>query len=138
MAQRTEIDLTLDTIIVVGKVFSGEGSGKKYLSLPWVRQQIKKKLGYSPYLGTLNLELSNENAIKRKFLEETQSDSICPTEGYCVGLLYKAQISCTNCAIVIPQVKNYPENILEIIASSNLRKKLKLRDGNVVSVSVFL
>jgi riboflavin kinase len=128
----------LDHLIFEGKVFSGEGSGKKYLSLPWVKKQIEEKLGFTPYLGTLNLKLTKEDVIKRKFLKKTQLDSICPTEGYCVGLLYKAQINNKDCAVVIPQVKNYPENVLEIIAALNLREELKVKDGDVVSLSVFL
>jgi riboflavin kinase len=91
----------LDTLIFEGKVFSGEGKGKKYLSLQWVTKQIEEKLDFTPYIGTLNLKLSKEDAIKRKFLEKTQLDSICPTEGYCMGLLYKAQINNKPCAVVI-------------------------------------
>ncbi len=128
----------MDHLIFEGKVFSGEGNGKKYLALPWVRKQIEEKLGFTPYLGTLNLKLSKKDAIKRKLLKKTQADSIYPTEGYCIGLLYKAQINNNDAAVVIPQIKYYPENVLEIISPYSLREKLKLKDGDEVSVSVFL
>jgi CTP-dependent riboflavin kinase len=40
------------------------------------------------------------------------------------------------CAIVIPEVENYPENILEVVASINLRQKFKLKDGDTVDVKI--
>ena len=40
------------------------------------------------------------------------------------------------CAVVIPQIEDYPENVLEIIASVNLRETLNLKDGEDVTVSV--
>ena len=124
-------------MIFEGKVVTGEGNGKKFLALPWVKQQIKEKTGFVPFAGTLNLKLSRESIGNRIILEQKPSDAICPDEGYCLGLLFKAEIEKIASAVIIPQVKNYPENILEIIAHSNLRKKLKLKDGDEVSISVF-
>jgi riboflavin kinase, archaea type len=119
-----------------GTVFTGEGNGKKYLALPWVNQQLKEKLGYSPYLGTLNLKLTAENIKRKKKLLKAESAIICPPEGYCVGLLFKTSIKSLECAVVVPQVENYPEDVLEIIAHVNLRDTLRLKDGDIVSVSV--
>jgi CTP-dependent riboflavin kinase len=42
------------------------------------------------------------------------------------------------CGVVIPQVEDYPDEELEIVADQNLRKKLHLHDGDTVRVSVFL
>ena len=53
-----------------------------------------------------------------------------------MGLLFKASIAGLNCAVILPQIKNYPENILEIIAPVNLRDKLKVNDGDALTVSV--
>ena len=128
----------LNTITLNGKVVSGEGNGKKYLSLPWVKKQIEEKLGFTPYLGTLNLQLSTGSVARRKLLETTNALQIFPPEGYCAGLVFKACISGTECAIVIPQVKNYPKSLLEIIAPENLREKFHLTDGKKISVTVNL
>jgi riboflavin kinase len=128
----------LNTITLNGKVISGEGNGKKYLSLPWVKKQIEEKLGFTPYLGTLNLELSNESMAKQKLLEKANALTILPPQGYCAGLVFKACISGTECGIVIPQVKNYPKSLLEIIAPENLREKFHLNDGKNVAVTVNL
>lgn len=126
----------LPSLVLDGKVVSGQGSGRKYLELTWVMQQIQEKLGFTPYPGTLNLMLSEESARLRKLLEKAKSIKIHPAEGYCVGIIVKATINKVDCALVIPQVEGYPENILEIIAPANLRGTLKLKDGDSLAVAV--
>jgi len=126
----------LTTLTFQGRVITGEGNGKKYLALLWVKQQVEQKLGFTPFLGTLNLKLSRANAERRKLLNNAKAATICPAEGYCVGLLFKASILGLEGAVVLPQVESYPENLLEVIASVNLRDKLKLKDGDAVTVSV--
>ncbi|MBN1244946.1 CTP-dependent riboflavin kinase [Candidatus Bathyarchaeota archaeon] len=121
-----------------GTVFSGGGEGKKFLELPWVKRQITEKLGFVPYSGTLNVKLSEESAKRRKLLEKAPSVKICPADGYCNGLLFKALIGTLECAIVVPEVAGYPKNLLEIIASVNLRETLQLEDGSEVAVTVNL
>jgi riboflavin kinase len=119
-----------------GIVFTGEGNGKKYLALPWVKKQLEEKLGYSPFLGTLNLKLIGESVKHKKILLKVESSVICPAEGYCVGRLFKASIDGTTCAVIVPQVKGYPENVMEVIAQVNLRETLKLKEGDTVTVLV--
>jgi len=119
-----------------GTVFSGGGNGKKFLELPWVKQQIREKLGFTPYTGTLNVKLNEKSVQQKKLLEEAPSMKICPVKGYCKGLLFKASIGVVGCAIVLPEVAGYPKDLLEIIASVNLRKALLLEDGCEVTVAV--
>jgi riboflavin kinase len=128
----------LKRIKLNGTVFCGGGAGKKFLDLPWVKQQIEKKLGFAPYSGTLNVLLSEESAKRRKLLEKAHSTKICPANGYYNGALFKAFIGTLECAIVIPEVAGYPKDVLEIIASVNLRETLQLEDGSEVTVTVNL
>ncbi len=134
MAQRTEIGIILKKIVFEGRVASGEGSGKIYLSLPWVRQQIEGALGSSPYLGTLNLNLTKQSISKKMHLEKEKATVIYPAKGYSKGLLFKAQISGFKCALILPQVNGYPENLLEVVAALNLREALKLKNDDLVVV----
>jgi riboflavin kinase len=128
----------LKRIELKGLVFSGEGTGKRFVDLPWVNQQISEKLDFIPYSGTLNLRL-NEKSIKcKKLLEKTPTEKIIPVKGYFNGALFKAFIGILECAIVIPQISDYPEDLLEVIASVNLRKALELEDGCEVIVTVNL
>jgi riboflavin kinase len=126
----------LKEVKLSGTVFSGGGEGKKFLALPWVTQQIKEKLGFTPYPGTLNVKLSAESMKHRNLLEKAHSIKVCPAEGYCKGLLIEAFIGNLECAIVVPDVAGYPKNVLEIIAAVNLREVLQLEDGSEVTVTV--
>jgi riboflavin kinase len=128
----------LKKIKLSGKVFSGRGEGEKFLELPWVKQQVKKKLGFIPYHGTLNVRLSEESVKRRKLLEKAISMKVCPAEGYCSGKIFKASVGVVECAIVVPEVAGYPENVLEIIAPVNLRETLQVADGDEITVTVNL
>ena len=127
---------SLKRIELTGTVLSGGGDGKKFLELPWVERQITEKLGFTPYPGTLNLELTEESIKRRKLLEKVAHVKVSPAEGYYSGLLFKAFIGILECAIVVPEVPGYSKNLLEVIASVNLRKTLQLEDGFEVTVMV--
>ena len=119
-----------------GTVVSGDGDGKKFIELLWVKQQIKEKLGFIPYPGTLNVKLTEKNLKRRKLIEKSPTAKICPAEDYYSGLLFRAFIGILECAIVLPKVPDYPETLLEIIAPVNLRKALQLEDGFEITVAV--
>jgi len=128
----------VEKIKLNGKIFSGSGGGRKFLTLPWVKQQITAKLGFIPYTGTLNLQLSDKSAAKRKLLDTATAITVYPAEGYCKGKLFKAAIGTVECGVVIPEVAGYPPDILEVIAPVNLREQLKLADGDEITVTVTL
>jgi riboflavin kinase, archaea type len=126
----------LPRIVFVGTVFSGKGEGKKFLDLFWVKQQIKEKLGFTPFAGTLNIRLTKDSANKKGVLEKAPGIEVEPQAGYCPGEVFRACIADLDCAIVIPKVPNYPSDVLEIIAPIYLRGKLKLMDGSKVKVVI--
>lgn len=123
-------------LVFEGTVFSGKKEGKKFLELTWVRQQIQRKMGFTPYAGTLNLHLSKEMAEKRKQLQTQNGIVVEPEKGYCPGALYKATINATECAVIIPLIPKYPSDVLEVISPIYLRGKLGLADGASVTVAV--
>ncbi|MCS7114360.1 MAG: DUF120 domain-containing protein [Nitrososphaerota archaeon] len=124
-------------IFIRGKIFSGAGEGTKFTTLPWVKRQIEEKLGFPPYPGTLNIRLLEDNASLRKLLARIKGVEILPVEGYCLGKCFKALLmKKVKCAIILPDVKGYPEDVIEIVAPVNLREKLKLKDGDIVEVTV--
>ncbi|MEM2105239.1 MAG: DUF120 domain-containing protein [Candidatus Bathyarchaeia archaeon] len=134
MAERTKIS----AVYLEGKVFSGSGEGAKFISLPWVKRQITEKLGFTPYSGTLNIKLDEKDvALKRRILDKAKAIKIVPSEGFCHGKLFKAVfMDKLECAIVIPEVDCYPENIIEIVAPVNLREKFQLKDGDIVGIKI--
>jgi len=121
-----------------GTVFSGRGEGKHFVELPWVRAQIERKLGFTPYLGTLNLRLfEEEDVLKRKsLLDSALGICVVPEAGYFSGTFFRATVLGVEAAVVIPQVPNYPVDVLEIIAPIYLRGKLEKGNGDRVVVTV--
>ena len=124
---------------VKGKVFSGSGEGVKFTEIPWVRKQITEKLGFIPHPGTLNIKLTEGIVELQKLSKKAKAMEISPAKGFCRGRCFHAYFMDTlKCAIVIPEVENYPEDMLEIIAPINLREKFKLKDGETVDVKIML
>jgi riboflavin kinase len=123
-------------IILNGEVFSGTGNGKKFIDLPWVKQQIEEKLGFSPYSGTLNIHLNKDGMEKKNLIEKGEGITVKPQPGYCLGILFRARIGSLEGAILIPKVLAYPSDVLEIIAPVYLRNELKLVDGSLVTVKI--
>ena len=121
-----------------GEVFTGKGEGKKFVSLPWVERQIREKLGFTPYAGTLNIRLSREGLQQKKLLAKSERLDIEPEKGYCTGILIKAKITGLDCGIIIPLVPVYPSDVIEVVAPVYLRQQLHLADGSEVGVSVIV
>jgi len=126
-------------ITIRGKVCGGKGEGSFFVSKPWVMKQVKKKLGFKPYLGTLNIQLLSEYKEIVKILENHNGIEIIPKEGFCPGKCFKAAVSGRiKGAVVIPRVPSYPKDMLEIIAPVNLRETLGLKDGDEIEITVLL
>jgi riboflavin kinase len=125
-------------IILEGKVFSGGGIGSFFINLSWVRSQIKEKLGFNPYPGTLNLQLLPGTDVK-ELRDTTKGIKIKSSEGFHEGRCFKALIMEKLWgAVVVPDVPKYPNDLLEIMAPVNLRETLGLKDGVDIEVIVWL
>ena len=104
-----------------------------------MKRQIVENLGFTPHSGTLNLKLGKEELRHRNLLEKVEAIEISPVKGFSRGRLFKAHLtSDVECAIVIPEIPNYPENVIEVIAPTNLREELELKDGDYVEVEILL
>ncbi len=128
----------LKKIILKGKIIAGQGEGAKFINLSWVREKIQESLQFNPFAGTLNLLLSKESMKNKYLLKQTQNIRIDPAKGFYEGTIIPAMIKNQQCAIVIPHVKNYPKDVIEIIAPVNLRDNFKFKDGDEVLVYFFI
>jgi riboflavin kinase len=121
-------------MIFRGRVVSGQGFGKFYVTLPWVVAQIREKFGFTPYPGTLNLKV--EKGV-RSLVEEKARVEIEPAEGFCRGLAAEVFIGAdVKAVVIIPKVADYPEDLIELVAAENLRLKFNLKDGDEVTVKL--
>lgn len=107
------------------------------MKLLWVKKQIKEKLGFAPYHGTLDVRITEESVKLKRTLAEGEGVEILPATGFCRGKCYRASFKTElKCAVVVPEVASYPEDLIEIIGPENLRKKFHLSDGDPVQVEI--
>jgi riboflavin kinase len=126
--------------VIRGRVARGCGESSKFTGLPWVREQFIGKLGIDPYPGTLNLEIvDSEDRTKWQKVKRSGGIRILPAEvGFCPATGFRVLINGTlSGAIVLPEVPNYPETKVEIIASTGVMNALSLNFGDRVEIAIF-
>lgn len=126
----------MKSLCLKGEIFSGRGEGAKFMELAWVKKQMEEKLGFTLFPGTLNVKLTTNSVKMGKLLKKRAGVEILPASGYCRGRFFKAKLHGVECAVIVPEVVGYPENIVEVVAPVNLREKLCLLDGSPVEVEV--
>ena len=123
---------------IKGELRTGLGEGRYYVSLPGYWKQFKKKLGFKPYFGTLNLFVKDYERLLQ-FMDELEEIYIngFKTSKRTYGSLkaYKVKIKDIKGAIVVPERSRYGKEIIELIAPFNLTKKLKLKVGDKVVIT---
>jgi riboflavin kinase len=127
------------SIVVKGQIVTGIGVGSRFIGMEWVREQILEKLGFDPFLGTLNVRMDEETSRRyHSLLEGREGIPIEPLdERYRRGKCYRSRINDrVDGAIVVPIVPDYPADLVEIVAPVNLRERLGLQDGGEVTVEI--
>lgn len=115
-----------------GKVVSGLGVGRKYVEL--YRHMFRKYLGINPFPGTLNVDVGCDvSAILAKMRHKLIPP---PFPGYGEVIAYKGYIKDLEVYVIKPCITSHGWNILEIISEKNLRKQLKLRDGDEIEITI--
>ncbi len=124
-----------------GVVFTGLSEGSYYMSLEGYRKQFRSKLGFEPYPGTLNLRVRKEDLEERKLLETFPSIYVegfaNQKRSYGPAKCYRATVNDrVGSAIILPIRAHYGSDVVELIAPQSLRKQLRLKDGDSVTVRV--
>jgi len=124
-----------------GQVVSGVGEGSYYIGQEEYRKQFKRELGFDPYPGTLDLKLDEASLELRATLLELPSKQI---EGFSTSertfgpvRYFPATLRGTKTVVVLPSRSHYSD-VIELIAPKNLRKSLKLADGDAVKLEVII
>ncbi|MES2154741.1 MAG: DUF120 domain-containing protein [bacterium] len=124
-----------------GTVKTGLGEGRYYLSRGGYVSQFQAKLGWTPFPGTLNLELAGAEANKLGFLRRNPVHLIdaFAAEGRTFGgvICHPATVAGTACAAILPDRSHYTTT-LELIAPVRLRDTLPCKDGDRLDVEVRL
>jgi riboflavin kinase len=130
------------SITLEGTVFTGLGEGAYYISKEFYKKQFIEKLGFEPFPGTLNLKLTTDYDLKTRLeLEAYQAVEIqgFKNEDRTFGVVkcYPAVIgNKVKGALISALRSHYDTSVVELIAPVNLRRQLKLRDGQKLKVEI--
>lgn len=132
-----------EAVTIKGELISGMGEGRYYITRKGYTEQFEEKLGFYPYPGTLNLLLEREHDIVvREMLDNcpyTKVDGFTD-ENRTFGAVkcYPVSVNGVKGAIISPLRTHHPKNVIEIIAPVYLRDRLGLKDGDEISVTLFI
>ena len=127
----------VDPVKIRGKVVSGAREAAYFTQVEWVQTQCSEKLGFKPYPGTLNMEISAEDfLLLESAAREDGADLIPPESGFCAAKALPLLVGSVSGALVLPakEVRIHADEIVEVMAPVCLREALDLRDGDEVAL----
>lgn len=127
--------------LLTGTVTSGFGKGKEFLSLEGYARQFDELLGYEPYPGTLNLDVSRSI---RSDLEALDSIAV---EGWEDGDRSFGAVDCYPASVperseritlhlIVPRRTDHDHSTAELVSPTRLRERLDLSDGDTLEIRV--
>jgi riboflavin kinase len=128
------------SIMLRGRIFTGLGEGAYYVRLEGYRKQFRKKLGFDPFPGTLNMQLLTDADVNEfQLLKATIGIEI---HGFENGGRSFGPVTCypaivndkQKAAILLIERTHHHPNVIELIAPQNLREQLGLKDDDVLKV----
>lgn len=141
-ALQTGLDSLPSYVELKGTLVAGMGEGAYYMSLKGYTKQFKKKIGYIPFPGTLNISLS-----KNEYMDAVgQFDALDGVliKGFSDGKrtygwvkCFKAKLNKSyDCELIRLERTVHDKTIVELISKTNLRKSAKLSNGSTVTVRI--
>jgi riboflavin kinase len=126
-------------VAIRGKIESGLGEGGYYMSLEGYKAQFVEKLGFKPYPGTLNVKIEDEDLPRVHALRYAGGTPIdgFTEQGRTFGdvIAHRAVLKGVKCTLIFPARGHYTDTV-EVVAPEHLRKKLSLKDGDRVTISI--
>jgi riboflavin kinase len=134
-----------ERLTLEGSVTGGMGEGKHYISLSGYMRQFRDRLGYEPYPGTLNVDLTTESVRARAGMASLDAVPIDSWEDdertFGAAACYAASLSAgddryEDAHIIVPDRTHHDETQLEVIAPERLRDVLGVDDGDTIEITV--
>jgi len=125
-----------------GTLISGMGEGAYYMSLKGYTQQFKKKIGYVPFPGTLNVKLDKKKYLESaKQLEDFDGKIINGFSDnkrtYGWVKCFKAKLNNSkDCDLIVLERTHHDYSIVEVISKYNLRDTANLKSGSQVTIKI--
>lgn len=122
-----------------GKVASGLGEGRYYLSQPGYVVQFNERLNYTPYPGTLNVRVTEAALRKVGLVTHWKGIRIdgFQASGRTFGgaTCFVARMNGHPCHMIHPDRTHY-KDVVEFVAADCLREALGVRDDDTVKVEL--
>ena len=114
-------------MILNDTIVRGLGEGAYFISMRHYQKEIKKKLGFNAYPGTLNIKVDKKQTDIFKNISSIRIDGYRSGNKTFGGAgCYKASINDLNIAIIMPDLTKH-KDVVELIAPFHLKSKLKLK-----------
>jgi CTP-dependent riboflavin kinase len=133
------IDQAGKNLTITGRIVRGVKQAAFFTGLEWFQSQCRDKLGFAPYAGTLNLEISADDVpVVEALAQGAEIEFIPPDSACCSGKAYPVIVEGLHAAIVIPaeEVRVHGEDIVEVISGQRLKDALKVDDGDFVTLTI--
>ena len=113
------------------------------MALDWVQDCLKQSLGYNPFPATLNVrpKAAEDAQVWRRVKSTFAGTPLAPAaNGFCRAKIYRVEIHApANAAkiagaILLPEVKDYPNDKIEIVAPVRLKDYLGVGDGDQLTL----
>lgn len=128
-----------ERVRIRGKVVTGLGEGRYYISRDGYRKAFGQLLGFDPFPGTLNIEVEPIDREKVAELKDTEGLLIqeFQSEGRTFGAVkcFRAELGGLDAAVIFP-LRSHHTNVIEVISPHHLREALSLKDGVDVQVTL--
>lgn len=123
---------------ITGVIHSGAGKGAFFTQVQWVVNQCEQMLGYKPFPGTLNIHiLENHLSTLATLFQHSDFELIPDDPAFCSAQVRKVTVNGIPGAVILPseEVRIHGTNVIEVIASCNLKEALEVADGDEVTVA---
>jgi len=139
---QSSLEKTPSYIQLKGTIVSGMGEGAYYMSLRGYTKQFKKKIGYVPFPGTLNVRLEKKEFVESSKQLDAQEGILI--NGFSDGRRTYGWVRCfparTNkgisCHLIKLERTHHDPTIIELISEVNIRKTSNLRDGSKITITL--
>jgi CTP-dependent riboflavin kinase len=130
---------------MTGVIFSDLGLAASFMSIDWVQLALKQNLGFAPFPATLNVRpqaAEDEETWRRMQSQWAGLPLASAAGGFCSARLYPIEV-CGKVgesekkitgAILVPEVKDYPSDKIEIVAPVRLKDHLGVSDGDAITL----
>ena len=123
-------------IILYGTIIRGLGEGAYFMSMQHYQKEIRKKLGFKAYPGTLNLKVSKNQINLLKKIKPIKIEGFkINNKSFGGADCYRAKIKNVDGSIIIPHLTKH-KDVIEFIAHVHLKSELKLKERDKIKVEL--